>query len=238
MAAPPCSATASPSRPVSRKACGRPWRLSKTPLTTRGGTPNEGRRRHLSSASAALVKRPLVGVQPTSCAAHRSAVLRNSRQDAVRSPSVLPVRDGAGGNPPAPDASPEGGRMALFSVRPETRWPHQRASLMAPAVLERDSRTVKQVTIPVHGATHNGAIRRPFLYRVPRHTVTGVQPVPGLGALRAATRAMQRSRPGAARGPTCAAKPPRGKGCVTPALWGVTQHAASTITRPFTAFRR
>ena len=43
--------------------------------------------------------------------------------------------------------------MALFTVQPETIWPHDRASLMASATaFERDSRTVKQVTIPVHGA--------------------------------------------------------------------------------------
>ena len=128
--------------------------------------------------------------------------------------------------------------MALFMVQPETRWPHDRARLMAPAVLERDSRTVKQVSIPVHGATHNDAFGHPFLHRVPRRTATGVQPVPGSGALRAATRAMQRSRPGAAHGPTYAATPQRGTGCVTPALWGVTQHAAPVTTRSCTAFRR
>ena len=128
--------------------------------------------------------------------------------------------------------------MALFTVQPETRWPHDRADLLAPAVLERDSRTVKQVSIPVHGATHNDASGHPFLHRVPRRTATGVQPVPGSGAMRAATRAMQRRRPGAAHGPTYAATPQRGTGCVTPAFRGVTQHAAPVTTRPCTAFRR
>lgn len=128
--------------------------------------------------------------------------------------------------------------MALFSVRPETLWPHDRARLMAStAALECDSRTVKQVTFPVHGATHNGASRRPFLHRVPGRTATGVQPVPDSGALRAATRAMPSSRSGAAHGPTYAATPQRGTGCVTPALWGVTQPAAPVTTRTFTAIR-
>ena len=128
--------------------------------------------------------------------------------------------------------------MALFMVRPETRWPHDRARLMASATaLERDSRTVKQVTIPVHGDTRNGAPRRPRLHRVPGRTKAGVQPVPDLGALRAATRAMPSSRPGATHGPTYAATPQRGTGCVTPALWGVTQRAAPVITRPCTAIR-
>ena len=129
--------------------------------------------------------------------------------------------------------------MALFMVQPETRWPHDRARLMASAAaFECDSRTVKQVSIPVHGATRNGAPRRPFLHRVPRRTATGVQPVPGASALRAATRAMQRSRPGVAHGPTYAATPQRGTGCVTPRLWGVTQPAAPVTTRTFTAFRQ
>ena len=128
--------------------------------------------------------------------------------------------------------------MALFMVQPETRWPHDRASLMAWApTLERVSRTVKQVNIPVHGATHNDAFGHPFLHRVPRRAATGVQPVPGSRAMRTATRAMQRSRPGAAHGPTYAATPQRGTGCVTPALWGVTQHATPVTTRPCTAFR-
>ena len=129
--------------------------------------------------------------------------------------------------------------MALFMVQPETRWPHDRARLMAKgAARERFFPTVKQVSIPVHGATHNDALGHLLLHRVPRRTAAGVQPVPGLGAMRAATRAMQRSRPGATHGPTYAATPPRGTGCVTPAFWGVTQHAAPVTTRPCTAFRR
>ena len=158
---------------------------------------------------------------------------------AGRSPSFLTVCDGARSNLPVPVADPEGGRVALFMVRPETRRPHDRARLMAPAAsLERDSRTVKRESLPPHGANRNGAPRRPFLHRVPGRPVTGVQPVPGSLALRAATRAVQSSRPGAAHGPTYAAKPHRGTGCVTPRLWGVTQRAAPVTTRPCTAIRR
>ena len=128
--------------------------------------------------------------------------------------------------------------MALFTVRPETR-PHDRARTLAlGAARERENRTVKRVGIPVHGANRNDASGHPFLHRAPRRPATGVQPVPGPRALRAATRAMRSSRPGAKHGPAYAALPRRGGGCVTPALWRVTQPAVSTTTRPFTAFRR
>ena len=128
--------------------------------------------------------------------------------------------------------------MALFTVRPETRS-HYGARLTATgAVLERANRTVKRVSFYLHGAACNDASGHPFLHRAPRRPVTGVQPVPGLKALRAATRAMRSSRPGVKHGPAYAALPPRGGGCVTPGFWGVTQPAVSTTTRPFTAFRR
>ena len=128
--------------------------------------------------------------------------------------------------------------MALFTVRPETR-PHDLASLMAKGAAPAcDSPTVKQVTLPLHGATPNDASGHPFLHRATRRPVTGVQPVPGSLALRAATRAKRSSRPGAAHGPTYAALPQRGGGCVTPSNWGVTQSAAQVTTRPSTAFRR
>ena len=95
--------------------------------------------------------------------------------------------------------------MALFTVRTETRS-HNHARLTAlGAALERLFPTVKQVSIPVHGATRNDASGHPFLHRAPRRPVTGVQPVPGPAALRAATRAMRSSRPGAKHGPTYAA---------------------------------
>ena len=128
--------------------------------------------------------------------------------------------------------------MALFTVRHETR-PHDIARLMAKGAAPAcDSPTVKQVTFPLHGVTDNDASGHPFLHRAPRRPVTGVQPVPGSLALRAATRAMRSSRSGAKHGPTYAALPQRGGGCVTPALWGVTQSAAQANTRPFTACRR
>ena len=129
--------------------------------------------------------------------------------------------------------------MALFTVRPETRWPHRLGIAMAQATAgERDSRTVRQVTFSLHGADLNSAPRRPFLHRVPGRPVTGVQPVPGSLALRAATRAMPSSRPGAGHGPSYGAKPHRGTGCVTPRLWGVTQPAAPVTTRISIAIRR
>ena len=52
--------------------------------------------------------------------------------------------------------------MALFTVQPGTFWLHDRASLMASATaFERDSRTVKQVTIPVHGANPQRRLQAP-----------------------------------------------------------------------------
>ena len=78
--------------------------------------------------------------------------------------------------------------MALFTVRPETR-PHDRARPTAlGAARERATPTVKQVSIPVHGAIHDDASGHPFLHRAPRRPAAGVQPVPGPAALRAATR--------------------------------------------------
>ena len=128
--------------------------------------------------------------------------------------------------------------MALFTVRPEIR-PLDPARLKAQrAALACDSLTVNRATSPRHGATRNDASGHPFLHRAPRRPVIGVQPVPGSLALRAATRAMRSSRPGAEHGPTYAALPLRGGGCVTPSLWGVTQSAAQVTTRPSTAFRR
>ena len=127
----------------------------------------------------------------------------------------------------------------MFTVQPVTLWPHDFADLLAQeAAPERENPTVKRVSFPVHGATRNDASGHPFLHRAPRRPVTGVQPVPGLAALRAATRATRSSRPGAKHGPTYAALPQRGGGCVTPPLWGVTQSAAQVTTRPSTAFRR
>ena len=58
--------------------------------------------------------------------------------------------------------------MALFTVRPQTR-PHDRARPMAlGAAPERANRTVKRVSFPLHGATHNDASGHPFLHRAPQ----------------------------------------------------------------------
>ena len=52
--------------------------------------------------------------------------------------------------------------LALFTVQPSTSWLQNRASLMALAMtFERDTRTVKQVTIPVHGASINLMVLTP-----------------------------------------------------------------------------
>ena len=185
---------------------------------------------------------PATGVQPIPGSLAPSAATRctrGSRPDAERSPVFLTVRKDTGINVPVSFAEPGRVRVILSSVRPESRWPHHTVRQMAKAVTrERDSRTVKQMSFLLHGANRNGAPGSPFLHRVPRRSVTGVQPVPGLWALRAATRAMPCSRPGAGHGPTYAAKPQRGTGCVTPRLWGVTQPAAQATTRISIAIRR
>ena len=141
-------------------------------------------------------------MQPTPCVALGNAGLRVSPSRAVRGPSFLWARDGADGNAPASVADPGGGRMALFMVQPETRWPHDRARLsVSAAAPERDSRTVTRVTIPMHGADTNGALKRPIPHCVPRRPVIGVQPVPGALGPRAATRGTRDSRPDAERSP-------------------------------------
>ena len=186
-------------------------------------------------------RRPVTGVQPVpGSAAPRAATqgLRNRRQDTVRSAFCSSKDDGAGGKMPVQSSSSERG-PASFTVQRVNPWPNDRARLMAKeAAIEQENRTVRRLTFPLHGATDNDASGHPFLHRAPRRPVTGVQPVPGLAALRAATRAMRSSRPGAEHGPTDAALPLRGGGCVTPPHWGVTQSAAQVTTRPSTAFRR
>ena len=204
---------------------------------TRNGAP---RRPFLHGAP----KRAVVGVQPalgpgTLRAATRG--LSSSRQNAVCSPVFLPACDGADRNTSVSVANPGRGRMALLMVQPETWWPHDRAGLLAAATaLERDSRTVKQVTIPVHGVHHVTAppgapscsaspdAPRPASSRSPALRCC---PVQQRGPCQAAVQAP-------AHGPTYAATPQRGTGCVTPGLWGVTQPAAPVTTRPCTAFRR
>ncbi len=108
----------------------------------------------------------------------------------------------------------------MFMVQPATCWLCDDATVLVPAMaFERDSRTVKQVRIPVHGATvnlmtpitqptravgttHNGAPRR-HLHSAPKRAMVGVQPTPGLGALRAATQGMRKRRSDAeAQAPT------------------------------------
>ena len=92
--------------------------------------------------------------------------------------------------------------MALFTVQPGTFWLHDRASLMASATaFERDSRTVKQVTIPVHGANPQWRPQAPPPARRSQ-APGGRRPAgPRPWALRAATQGMRASRPGDARGP-------------------------------------
>ena len=185
--------------------------------------------------------RAATGVQPVPGPAARRAAtqgLRNRRQDTVRSAFCSSKDDGTGAKLPVQSSGPERG-PASFTVQRVNPWPNDRAGLMAKgAAPERQNRTVKRMTFSLHGADHNDASGHPFLHRAPRRPVTGVQPVPGSLALRAATRAMRSSRPGAKHGPTHAALPHRGGGCVTPPHWGVTQSAAQVITRPSIAFRR
>lgn len=96
--------------------------------------------------------------------------------------------------------------MVLFTTQPVKRLDGV-ADVMAPAeALERTSRTVKQVRISVHGATSNpmaltaqptcivGANPKRSLPSAPKRFMVGVQPTPGLGALRAATQGMRDRR--------------------------------------------
>ena len=64
--------------------------------------------------------------------------------------------DGAGDNLSALFPNPEGNLMASFKVKPQTSRLHDCASLMASMMaFERDTRTVKQVSLSVHGANGN-----------------------------------------------------------------------------------
>ena len=72
--------------------------------------------------------------------------------------------------------------MALFTVQPETRWPHDRARLTAKgAARERLFPTVKLVSIPVHGANSNAPSWRPVLHRVARRRLAGFLPAASPG---------------------------------------------------------
>ena len=211
--------------------CGR---LRLSPRLSRGNPNRTSQQGICPSTPAALPRRP-----PRSASRRHHAGLRVCPLRVERSFSFPLVRDGAGSNASVSVADPEGGPVALFMAQPKTRRLQDSARVMALAATpERDSRTVKQVTFLLHGVNTNGALWCPFLHRVPRRPGTCVQPVTAFGALRAATRAMQRSRPGAGHGPTHAATPHRGTGCVTPRLWGVTQPAAPVTTRIFVAIRR
>ena len=105
--------------------------------------------------------------------------------------------------------------MVLFTTQSVRRLDGV-ADVMAPAeALERMSRTVKQVRIPVHGAINNpmalmtqptctvGANPKRSLPSAPKRLMVGVQPTPGLGALRAAAQGMRDRRSAAeAQAPT------------------------------------
>ena len=107
--------------------------------------------------------------------------------------------------------------MALFTVQPETFWLHDRASLMASATaFERDSRTVKQVTIPVHGANPQRRPQAPSPARRSQAPCGRRSADPWPWALRAATQGMRDRRTAApAQAPPYSALPPRGGGTVT-----------------------
>ena len=126
--------------------------------------------------------------------------------------------------------------MALFTVQPGTFWLHDRASLMASATaFERDSRTVKQVTIPVHGANPQRRPQAPPLARRSQ-APCGRRPAdPRLWALRAATQGM-RDRLTAAPAQAPAQNPAavRRRFChcgACGAFYAVTEPNGPTITR-------
>ena len=99
----------------------------------------------------------------------------------------------------------------MFKVQLSTSWLCDSVNLMASVrVFERDTRTVKQVSIPVHGATgnlvpllpqpilavgatHNGAPRR-RLHGAPKRTMVGVPADTRPWVLRAATQGMRDRR--------------------------------------------
>ena len=118
--------------------------------------------------------------------------------------------------------------MALFTVQPGTFWLHDRASLMASVTaFERDSRTVKQVTIPVHGANPQRRSQAPCGRR-------SADPRPW--ALRAATQGM-RDRLTAAPAQALAQNPAavRRRYCHCGAFCAVTEPDGSTMTRVIVA---
>lgn len=123
--------------------------------------------------------------------------------------------------------------MALFMVQPENSWPHDRSSLMASAVaFERVSLTVKQVTIPVHGANPQ---RRPLAPSPARRSQApcGRRPVgPRSWALRAATQGMRDRRSAApAQAPPQNPAAVRRRFCHCGAFCAVTEPDGSITTR-------
>ena len=120
--------------------------------------------------------------------------------------------------------------MALFTVQPETQWAHDHARLMVSAMaLDRESPTVKQVTIPVHGANHNRAPRRTFLHRVPRRPASSR---PSDWAVRAATQGMRdRLSAEAAQAPLQNPAAVRRRLCHCGDFSAVTEPHGSTTTR-------
>ena len=130
--------------------------------------------------------------------------------------------------------------MALFTVQPETFWLHDRASLMALATaFERDSRTVKQVTIPVHGANPQRRPQAPPPARRSQAPCGRRSADPRPWALRAATQGMRDRRTAApAQAPAQCPDATRRRYCHCGAygvLSAVTVPDGSTITRVIVA---
>ena len=80
----------------------------------------------------------------------------------------------------------------MFMVQPATSWLCDGVNSMASArAFERDTRTVKQVRIPVHGAGDNPvtSLPQPMLVigatrnGAPKRATVGVQPTSGLGGV-------------------------------------------------------
>ena len=123
--------------------------------------------------------------------------------------------------------------MALFTVQPETFWLHDRASLMALATaFERDSRTVKQVTIPVHGANPQRRPQAPPPARRSQAPCGRRSAGPRPWALRAATQGMRDRRTAApAQAPAQCPAATRRRYCHCGVLSAVTVPDGSTMTR-------
>ena len=123
--------------------------------------------------------------------------------------------------------------MALFTVQPGTFWLHDRASLMASATaFERDSRTVKQVTIPVHGANPQRRPQAPPPARRSQAPCGRRSADPRPWALRAATQGMRdRLTAVPAQAPAQNPAAVRRRFCHCGAFCAVTEPDGSTMTR-------